>query len=93
VPRASQADSAPTAATAITATRAATADSAADAGRLGGVGADGYRRRLYAVYDATTDSVVRGVGAVSVEPGGGPGVHGIRFQPQRLELRVDRHPR
>jgi hypothetical protein len=82
---ATRADSAATAATATaadTATRAATADtanSAANATQLGGVAAGDYSRRLFAVYDATTDSLVRGAGAVSVETGGGPGVRAIRF--------------
>jgi hypothetical protein len=76
---ATSADTATSAASATAASRAVTADSATNASQLGGVGAGGYTRRLWAVYDSTTDSIVRGSGALSVEPGGGPGVRAIRF--------------
>ena len=76
VPAAAQADSADTATSANTATSASTATNST---RLGGIPAGGYTRRLFAVYDAGTNSIVRGAGAVSVEAGGGPGARAIRF--------------
>ncbi|MDQ5832650.1 MAG: hypothetical protein M3550_06285 [Actinomycetota bacterium] len=79
VPAAAQADSADTATSANTANTATSASTATNSTRLGGIPAGGYTRRLFAVYDAGTNSIVRGAGAVSVEAGGGPGARAIRF--------------
>ena len=79
VPSARRAEVATRADTATRATLADTAGSATNAAQLGGIPAGDYVRRLFAVYDSGTDSIVRGSGAVSVQPGGGFGVRGIKF--------------